>query len=46
LAIGDAEGLEAVSLRRIAGELGVTPMALYRYVPSKDELLDEMLEAV
>jgi len=46
LAIGDAEGLDAVSLRRIAGELGVTPMALYRYVENKDELLDEMLDAV
>ncbi len=46
LAIGDREGLEAVSLRRIAAELGVTPMALYRYVQNKGELLDEMLEAV
>jgi len=46
LAIGDTEGLEAVSLRRIASELGVTPMALYRYVQSKEELLDAMLEAV
>jgi AcrR family transcriptional regulator len=46
LAIGDAEGLEAVSLRRVAAELGVTPMALYRYVESKEELLDEMLAAV
>lgn len=46
LAIGDVEGLEAVSLRRIAAELGVTPMALYRYVRNKEDLLDEMLEAV
>jgi TetR/AcrR family tetracycline transcriptional repressor len=46
LAIGDAEGLEAVSLRRIAGDVGVTPMALYRYVGSKEELLDAMLDAV
>jgi AcrR family transcriptional regulator len=46
LAIGDAEGLDAVSLRRIAAELGVTPMALYRYVASKEQLLDEMLDAV
>ena len=30
LEIGTAEGLEAVSLRRFAQELGVTPMALYR----------------
>lgn len=46
LAIGDAEGLDAVSLRRIAGQLGVTPMALYRYVASKEQLFDEMLDTV
>ena len=46
LAIGDAEGLQAVSLRRVAVELGVTPMALYRYVQNKDELLGGMLESV
>lgn len=40
LAIADAEGLEAVSFRRLAGELGVTPMALYRYVDDKEALLD------
>jgi TetR/AcrR family tetracycline transcriptional repressor len=39
LAIGDKEGVEAVSLRRLARELGVTPMALYRYVDSKEGLL-------
>ena len=44
LAIGDAEGVGAVSLRRVAGDLGVTPMALYRYVESKEALLDAMLE--
>jgi AcrR family transcriptional regulator len=44
LALGDAEGLDAVSLRRVASELGVTAMALYRYVESKEELLDAMLE--
>jgi TetR/AcrR family tetracycline transcriptional repressor len=40
LALADAEGLDALSLRRLARELGVTPMALYRYVESKDDLLD------
>jgi AcrR family transcriptional regulator len=40
LAIADAEGLEAVSFRRLAGDLGVTPMALYRYVDDKEALLD------
>jgi AcrR family transcriptional regulator len=44
LAIGDSEGLEAVSLRRSASELGVTPMALYRYVDNKDALLDGLLD--
>ncbi len=37
--IADAEGLAAVSMRRLAAELGFTTMALYRYVASKDELL-------
>ena len=40
--IGDAEGLDAVSMQRIAGELPVTKMALYRYVPGKTELLAVM----
>jgi TetR/AcrR family tetracycline transcriptional repressor len=44
LAIGDAEGLEAISLRRVARELGVTPMALYRYVDSKEDLLSGVAE--
>jgi AcrR family transcriptional regulator len=38
--LGDELGLEAVSLRAVAAELGVTPMALYRHVESKDDLLD------
>jgi AcrR family transcriptional regulator len=40
LAIADAEGLEALSMRRVAAELDATPMALYNHVSSKDELLD------
>ena len=40
LALADAEGLEAVTIRRLAKRLGVTPMALYWHFPSKDELLD------
>src|SRR5215510_841202 len=39
LQIGDAEGLEAVTIRRLAQELGVTPMALYWHFKNKDELL-------
>src|SRR5580658_5172919 len=36
--IADAEGLEAVSMRRVAGELGIAVMSLYNYVPAKDHL--------
>jgi AcrR family transcriptional regulator len=39
LRIVDEEGLEALSMRRIAGELNATPMALYNHVPNKDALL-------
>ena len=46
LEIGNAEGLEAVSLRRLAQELGVTPMALYRHVRDKQDLVNAMTEAV
>jgi AcrR family transcriptional regulator len=44
--MADADGLTAVSMRRLAGELGVAPMTLYTYVPTKAELLDLMLDAV
>ncbi|MFE5709958.1 TetR/AcrR family transcriptional regulator [Streptomyces sp. NPDC056501] len=44
--IADAEGLDAVSMRRVASELGVGTMSLYRYVPGKTELLDLMLDRV
>lgn len=40
VAIADAEGLESLSMRRVAAELDATPMALYNHVSSKDELLD------
>ena len=46
LEIGNAEGLEAVSLRRLAQELGVTPMALYRHVRDKQDLINAMTEVV
>ncbi|WP_327680030.1 TetR/AcrR family transcriptional regulator [Kitasatospora sp. NBC_00458] len=46
IAIADAEGVEAVTMRRVAQELGVSPMALYTYVPGKAELLDLMLDTV
>lgn len=44
LAIGDAEGVDAISLRRVAHQLGVTPMALYRHVESKELLFDGLLD--
>lgn len=44
--IADAEGLDAVTMRRLAGELGVAPMAAYRYVSGKDELLELMVDTV
>jgi AcrR family transcriptional regulator len=45
-AIADAEGLTALSMRRVAERLGVTAMSLYTYVPGKAELLDLMLDRV
>jgi AcrR family transcriptional regulator len=46
VALADEHGVEAISMRRIAGELGVVPMALYKHVSSKDELLDGMIDVV
>jgi AcrR family transcriptional regulator len=46
IAIADEHGLEALTLRRVATKLGVTPMALYRYVENKDAMLDAMVDHV
>ena len=46
IGIADRDGLEAVTMRRLADSLGVRPMALYTYVPGKSELLDLMLDTV
>jgi len=43
--VADAQGLTALSMRKVAEELGVGTMSLYRYVPGKAELLDLMLDA-
>jgi AcrR family transcriptional regulator len=43
--LADAEGLAAVSMSRVAAELGAAPMSLYRHVSAKDELLTLMLDA-
>ena len=44
--LADRDGLPALSMRAVATELGVGTMSLYRYVPSKGELLDLMLDHV
>ncbi|MCX5396667.1 TetR/AcrR family transcriptional regulator C-terminal domain-containing protein [Streptomyces sp. NBC_00102] len=45
IAVADAEGLEAVSMRRVANELEAATMSLYRHVADKDELLTLMMDA-
>src|ERR1700733_2820868 len=42
--VAEAEGLAAVSMSRVAAELGASTMSLYRYVAAKDELLDLMAD--
>src|SRR3989304_4738584 len=46
VALADGGGVDSISMRRIAQELGVVPMALYKHVANKDELLDGMLDVV
>src|SRR6266700_1658710 len=45
IAVADAEGQVALSIRRVAAELGIATMSLYRYVPGKDELVLLMADA-
>jgi AcrR family transcriptional regulator len=45
VALADAEGLGAVSMNRVASALGASPMALYRHVASKDDLVALMVDA-
>ena len=45
IAIADAEGLEAVSMQRVAADLGYTPMALYRHVQDKAHLVAAMADS-
>ncbi|BCJ36506.1 GntR family transcriptional regulator [Actinocatenispora thailandica] len=45
IAIADADGLAGVSMRRVAAELGIATMSLYRHVASRDELVTRMLDA-
>jgi AcrR family transcriptional regulator len=44
--LADRDGLDAVSMRGLANHLGVVPMALYKHVRDKDELLEGMVDAV
>lgn len=44
--LADADGLDAVSLRKVAAALDVGPMRLYGYIDTKEELLDLMVDAV
>src|SRR6187431_559655 len=44
--LADREGPDGLSMRRLAAELGVVPMALYKHVANKDELLDGMIDVV
>ncbi|MCP2254874.1 transcriptional regulator, TetR family [Prauserella aidingensis] len=44
--LADAEGIDAVSMRGLASRLGVVPMALYKHVSNKDDLLDGMVDTL
>jgi len=46
VALADAEGLDAVTMRRIAAGLGLGTMSLYTYVPTKDHLVQLMIDEV
>lgn len=46
IAFADASGLEALSMRSLADTLGVVPMALYKHVSNKDQLIDGMIDRV
>src|ERR1700733_1336935 len=45
IAIADREGLDAVSMRRVAAELGTGAASLYRYLDTREDLLDLMIDA-
>ncbi|HET7661882.1 MAG TPA: TetR/AcrR family transcriptional regulator C-terminal domain-containing protein [Oryzihumus sp.] len=46
VALADGAGIDSVSMRNLAQELGVVPMALYKHVANKEELLDGMVDVV
>ncbi|MDH2430448.1 TetR/AcrR family transcriptional regulator C-terminal domain-containing protein [Sphaerisporangium sp. TRM90804] len=46
VALADEAGIDSLSMRKLAQELGVVPMALYKHVANKEELLDGMVDVV
>src|SRR4029450_7016360 len=44
--LADREGVDGLSMRRLAGALGAGAMSLYHYVASKEEVLDAMIDVV
>lgn len=44
IAVGDEDGVDAVSFRRLGARLGVAPMALYRHVRNKEDLVEAMIQ--
>ena len=44
--LADAGGIESLSMRNVAQELGVYPMALYNHFANKDDLLDAMVDVI
>jgi len=46
VALADRQGLESLSMRKLADELGSGAMSLYHYVPNKEQLLDGMVDIV
>jgi AcrR family transcriptional regulator len=46
VALADEGGVDSLSMRRLGQELGVVPMALYKHVANKDEMLDGMIDLV
>jgi AcrR family transcriptional regulator len=46
IALADADGIDAVSMRRLSQRLGVVPMAIYKHVADKQDLLDGMVDTL
>jgi AcrR family transcriptional regulator len=46
VALADHDGIESLSMRKLAEEFGVVPMALYKHVANKDDMLDGMVDVV